>query len=67
MEGGVSEEGIEKKNREREGPLSETTAEICDTYFFRMYALKWGDCHSMFNFLKKYHNTMYIKPESYGH
>lgn len=51
MEGGVSKEEIEK-NREREDPLSETTAKICDTYFFRGYALKWGNCHSMFNFLK---------------
>lgn len=35
VEGGASKEGIEKKNREREGPLSETTAEMRDTYFFR--------------------------------
>lgn len=35
MEGGASKEGIEKKNREREGPLSGTTAEMRDTYFFR--------------------------------
>lgn len=61
------EGGSQKKELRRRIGKEKVLCQICDTYFFRMYALKWGDCHSMFNFLKKYHNTMYIKPESYGH
>lgn len=60
--GGVSKEGIEKENTEREGFCQKQLLK-CMTLVSLGVHIEMGKLSQHVQFFRKYHNTMYIKPD----